>query len=32
LQAAKSASFYMPVGAIGSIFMSIESQAFEMAA
>jgi len=32
LQAAKSAVFYMPVGAIGSVFMSIENQAFEMAA
>ena len=32
LQAAKSAAFYMPVGMIGSVFMSIESQAFEMAA
>jgi TorA maturation chaperone TorD len=32
LQAAEAATFYMPVGAIGSIFMSIESQAFEMAA
>ena len=32
LQAAEAAAFYMPVGAIGSIFMAIESQAFEMAA
>ena len=32
LQAAESAAFYMPVGAIGSIFMTIECQAFEMAA
>jgi len=32
LQAAEAAAFYMPVGAIGGIFMSIESQAFEMAA
>ena len=32
LQAAESAAFYMPVGAIGSVFMAIESQAFEMAA
>ena len=32
LQAADSAAFYMPVGAIGSVFMAIESQAFEMAA
>jgi TorA maturation chaperone TorD len=32
LQASKTAAFYMPVGAIGSVFMSIESQAFEMAA
>ncbi len=32
LQAAKMAVFYMPVGAIGNVFISIESQAFEMAA
>jgi TorA maturation chaperone TorD len=32
LQAAKTAAFYMPVGRIGRLFMSIESQAFEMAA
>lgn len=32
LQASKTAAFYMPVGAIGSVFMLIESQAFEMAA
>lgn len=32
LQAAKSAAFYMPVGTIGSLFMSIESEAFRMAA
>lgn len=32
LQATESAAFYMPVGAIGGIFMAIESQAFEMAA
>jgi len=32
LQAAEAAAVYMPVGTIGSIFMSIESQAFEMAA
>ncbi len=32
LQAARSAAFYMPVGMIGSVFMSVESQAFEMAA
>lgn len=32
LQAAQSATFYMPVGAIGQRFMAIESQAFEMAA
>ena len=32
LQAAKGAVFYMPVGAIGSLVMAIEAQAFEMAA
>jgi TorA maturation chaperone TorD len=32
LQAARSAAFYMPVGMIGSVFMAVESQAFEMAA
>ncbi len=32
LQAAKSAAFYMPVGSIGSLFLAVESQAFEMAA
>ena len=32
LQAAESATFYMPIGLIGSVFMSVESQAFEMAA
>ena len=32
LQAAQSAVFYMPIGMIGSVFMSVESQAFEMAA
>ncbi len=32
LQAAESALFYMPVGMIGGVFMSVESQAFEMAA
>lgn len=32
LQAAKSAAFYMPVGTIGSLFMSVESEAFRMAA
>ena len=32
LQAAESAAFYMPVGLIGSVFMTVESQAFEMAA
>lgn len=32
LQAAKTATFYMPVGLIGGLFMAIESQAFEMAA
>ena len=30
LEAAKSAVFYAPVGTIGSIFMDIESQAFDM--
>ena len=32
LQAAESAAFYMPVGLIGSVFMTVENQAFEMAA
>ena len=32
LEAAKSATLYMPVGAIGKLFMQIEAQAFEMAA
>jgi TorA maturation chaperone TorD len=32
LEAAKTASFYMPVGAVGRLFMEIESTAFEMAA
>ena len=32
LQAAKGAAFYMPVGTIGSLFLAVESQAFEMAA
>ncbi len=32
LQAAESAAFYMPIGSIGSVFMTVESQAFEMAA
>ncbi len=32
LQAAESAAFYMPIGLIGSVIMSVESQAFEMAA
>jgi len=32
LQAAKAAAFYMPVGSIGSLFMSVESEAFRMAA
>ncbi len=32
LQAAEAAAFYMPVGSIGGVFMSVESQAFEMAA
>lgn len=32
LEAAKTASFYMPAGAAGRLFMEIESTAFEMAA
>jgi TorA maturation chaperone TorD len=32
LQAAEAAAFYMPIGLIGSVFVSVESQAFEMAA
>jgi len=32
LEAAPSAEFYKPVGTIGRLFMSIESQAFQMAA
>ncbi|MBI3709833.1 MAG: molecular chaperone TorD family protein [Proteobacteria bacterium] len=32
LQAAKAASFYMPVGAIGDAFMNVETEAFAMAA
>ncbi len=32
LEAAESAVFYAPVGTVGRLFMSIESQAFEMAA
>lgn len=32
LEAAKAAAFFMPVGAIGKLFMRIEAQAFEMAA
>lgn len=32
LQAAQRASFYMPVGRLGRLFMEVESQAFEMAA
>jgi TorA maturation chaperone TorD len=32
LEAAKAARFYMPVGALGRLFMAIEAQAFEMAA
>lgn len=32
LEAAPSAHFYMPVGTIGKIFLSIEAQAFELAA
>lgn len=32
LQAAQRASFYMPVGKLGRMFMEVENQAFEMAA
>ncbi len=32
LEAARSAALFMPVGTIGKVFMTIESQAFEMAA
>ncbi|MGQ0662541.1 MAG: TorD/DmsD family molecular chaperone [Pseudomonadota bacterium] len=32
LEKAKSAALYMPVGTIGRLFMSVESQAFDMAA
>ena len=32
LEAARSAAFYMPVGALGRLFIAVESQAFEMAA
>ena len=32
LEAAKSARFYIPVGAVGRVFMEIEATAFEMAA
>ncbi len=32
LQVAESAAFYMPIGLIGSVFMSVERHAFEMAA
>jgi len=32
LQAAQTAVFFMPVGAIGALLMAVESQAFEMAA
>ncbi|HLS69407.1 MAG TPA: molecular chaperone TorD family protein [Kiloniellales bacterium] len=32
LQASPSARFFMPVGTIGSLFMTIEAQGFEMAA
>ena len=31
-EAARSAAFYMPVGALGRLFIAVESQAFEMAA
>ena len=32
LQAAKSAAFYMPVGAVGGLFLAVEAEAFDMAA
>jgi len=32
LEAAQSAAFYMPVGTLGRLLMTVESQAFEMAA
>lgn len=32
LEAARAAAFYMPVGAIGRVFMEIEAEAFEMTA
>ena len=32
LQGAEAAVLYMPIGSIGSVFMTVESQAFEMAA
>ena len=32
LEAAQNAAFYMPVGTIGRLFMSVESEAFNMAA
>lgn len=32
LEAAKGASFYMPVGTIGGLFMAVENEAFDMAA
>lgn len=32
LQAARRASFYMPVGAIGELFIAVETHAFELAA
>jgi TorA maturation chaperone TorD len=32
LEAAERASFYMPVGAIGRLFLEVENQAFDMAA
>lgn len=32
LQAARAASFYIPVGTIGRLFLAVEAQAFEMAA
>ncbi len=32
LEAARTASFYMPVGTIGGLFMAVENEAFDMAA
>ena len=32
LEAASSAALYMPVGALGRLFLAVEAEAFEMAA